>query len=326
MRQAPEPMHENPPVERSGTAIETDDDIRKAISSSRTGEHAGPPITVEPKVPVAPLDQRPREPRSRSVPADRTSTGRPRNGVRRRQDQRRGHPHPRSPVHHRSHPGDLRIPIDGRISAGHVETTHQVVRGLHRGAVTDLQSTHGLFVRISKTPLADKAEILIGNGRYRLTPCRLVLRFPAGGDHDRVDRRTSLRTKARILRSGVCSRVRWGRCRHSGSSARKHGVILQETLDEIREKAALAKLGRAQRFHGRKRIPTDETRRDRLGRPGFAAPGHPTGSSGILWALLRSFIAAGRQIQAQRCRCVGWLQGTVEPHRHAPASRSPWPS
>jgi hypothetical protein len=33
--------------------------------------------------------------------------------------------------------------------------------------LTDLQSTHGLFVRVSKTALADKAEFLVGNGRYR---------------------------------------------------------------------------------------------------------------------------------------------------------------
>ena len=38
---------------------------------------------------------------------------------------------------------------------------------MHRWVVTDLQSTHGMFVRVSKTVLADKAEILVGNGRYR---------------------------------------------------------------------------------------------------------------------------------------------------------------
>ena len=63
--------------------------------------------------------------------------------------------------------GDLRIPLDGRISARHVEITHQVVGGLHRWVVTDLQSTHGMFVRVSRTVLADKAEFLVGNGRYR---------------------------------------------------------------------------------------------------------------------------------------------------------------
>ena len=62
--------------------------------------------------------------------------------------------------------GDFCIPLDGRISARHVEITHQVVGGLHRWVVTDLQSTHGMFVRVSRTVLADKAEFLVGNGRY----------------------------------------------------------------------------------------------------------------------------------------------------------------
>ena len=64
--------------------------------------------------------------------------------------------------------GDLVIPIDGRISSRHVEITLQTVGGIHRWVVTDLQSTHGMFVRVSRTVLADKAEFLVGNGRYRL--------------------------------------------------------------------------------------------------------------------------------------------------------------
>ena len=63
--------------------------------------------------------------------------------------------------------GDLQIPIDGRISSRHVEITLQTVGGLHRWVVTDLQSTHGMFVRVSRTVLADRAEFLVGNGRYR---------------------------------------------------------------------------------------------------------------------------------------------------------------
>jgi FHA domain len=57
--------------------------------------------------------------------------------------------------------------MDVRISARHIEITHQFVGGLHRWVIIDLESTHGLFIRITKTPLADKAEILVGNGRYR---------------------------------------------------------------------------------------------------------------------------------------------------------------
>ncbi len=63
--------------------------------------------------------------------------------------------------------GDLTFPLDGRMSGRHVEITHQFVGGMHRWVVTDLQSTHGMFVRVSKTAMADGAEILVGGGRYR---------------------------------------------------------------------------------------------------------------------------------------------------------------
>jgi pSer/pThr/pTyr-binding forkhead associated (FHA) protein len=71
--------------------------------------------------------------------------------------------------------GDLRIPIDSRISSRHVEITLQNVGGVHRWVVTDLQSTHGTFVRVSRTVLNDRAEFLVGNGRYRFeTPQSLA--------------------------------------------------------------------------------------------------------------------------------------------------------
>jgi pSer/pThr/pTyr-binding forkhead associated (FHA) protein len=63
--------------------------------------------------------------------------------------------------------GDLQFPLDGRMSARHVEITYQLIDGAHRWIVTDLQSMHGLFVRVSRTVLADRAEFLVGSGRYR---------------------------------------------------------------------------------------------------------------------------------------------------------------
>jgi hypothetical protein len=33
--------------------------------------------------------------------------------------------------------------------------------------LTDLQTTNGLFIRVSRTALADRAEFLVGTGRYR---------------------------------------------------------------------------------------------------------------------------------------------------------------
>jgi hypothetical protein len=64
--------------------------------------------------------------------------------------------------------GDLIIPHDGMISSRHVEITRQSISGHQRWVITDLQSTNGLFVRISRTPLADQSELLVGKGRYRL--------------------------------------------------------------------------------------------------------------------------------------------------------------
>jgi hypothetical protein len=63
--------------------------------------------------------------------------------------------------------GDFLIPHDGRISARHVEITRQFIGGLCRWVITDLQSTNGLFVRVSHTILSDRAEFLVGKGCYR---------------------------------------------------------------------------------------------------------------------------------------------------------------
>jgi pSer/pThr/pTyr-binding forkhead associated (FHA) protein len=77
--------------------------------------------------------------------------------------------------------GDLKIPIDGRISSRNVEITLQTLGGIHRWVVTDLQSTHGMFVRVSRTVLADRAEFLAGNGRYRFDSPQ-PLAVPAAGE------------------------------------------------------------------------------------------------------------------------------------------------
>ena len=86
--------------------------------------------------------------------------------------------------------GDLRIAHDELISARHVEITRLRVGEAYRWVITDLQTTNGLFVRVSRTVLADKAEFLVGRGRYRLEAPTEVLpntvdccrRYPAGFD------------------------------------------------------------------------------------------------------------------------------------------------
>jgi hypothetical protein len=155
------------PVERSGTVIETDDDIRQAFLSGQKGRQPGPPVAIDPVPPIPPA---PQPPAARAAVPFRP-TVRPPVAVLTVFDDGKTDGEMIRVRDHRfvigRTEGDLAIPLDGRISARHVEITHQLVGGLHRWVVTDLQSTHGMFVRVSRTVLADKAEFLVGNGRYR---------------------------------------------------------------------------------------------------------------------------------------------------------------
>jgi hypothetical protein len=143
--------------------IETDEDIRQALLSDWKGQPPGGAIEPRTAAVPTPLAGRPASPYRPTLRPPVPilvvcDDGRPDGEVIRIRDQRF--------VIGRTE-GDLRFPLDGRMSARHVEITHQLVGGLHRWVVTDLQSSHGMFVRVSKTTLADQAEFLVGNGRYR---------------------------------------------------------------------------------------------------------------------------------------------------------------
>ena len=146
-----------PTADRSGTVIETDEEVREAIASLKG--HAPAPSPAQAPSPARPTSLY--RPTGRPPVALLTVHDDGRNDgeiIRIRQARF---------VIGRTE-GDLVIPIDGRISSRHVEITLQSVGGLHRWVVTDLQSTHGMFVRVSRTVLADRAEFLVGGGRYRL--------------------------------------------------------------------------------------------------------------------------------------------------------------
>jgi hypothetical protein len=170
------------PVERLGTVLETDEDIRQAILAAqklRQPDSASAPRPPEPAAARAAVPFRPTA-RPRLAVLTIFDDGKTDGEIIRIRDHRF--------IIGRTE-GDLRIPIDGRISARHVEITHQVVGGLHRWVVTDLQSTHGVYVRVSKTVLADRAEFLVGNGRYRFDAQHTdagstVDDFARGGDFD----------------------------------------------------------------------------------------------------------------------------------------------
>jgi hypothetical protein len=65
-----------------------------------------------------------------------------------------------------------------------------------------------------------------------------------GGDHDSVDRRTSQRLEARISCPLVVPELGGDVVVVLAAQGESTESVLQETLDEIREKAALSKLGR----------------------------------------------------------------------------------
>jgi pSer/pThr/pTyr-binding forkhead associated (FHA) protein len=170
------------PIERSGTVIETEEEIREAIRAGLKGQQqavAGdrpPAPSAPPAQPAAPIGQPAPTTQDAAVPPARPVSpyrptsrppialltvcddGRTDGEIIRIRDQK---------FTIGRTEGDLRIPIDGRISARHVEITLQATGGIHRWVVTDLQSTHGMFVRVSRTVLNDRAEFLVGNARYR---------------------------------------------------------------------------------------------------------------------------------------------------------------
>ncbi len=165
MTQSPTPGPPNPPVGRSATVIETDDDLRQALQSGLGARqtNASAPSPPNPSArPVAPSSRpaSPFRPTARPPMAILTvhDDGKTEGETIRIRDGKF--------LIGRTE-GDLLIPHDTRISSKHVEITRQQVGGFYRWVVTDLQSTNGMFVRISRTPLNDRAEFLVGNGRYR---------------------------------------------------------------------------------------------------------------------------------------------------------------
>lgn len=77
--------------------------------------------------------------------------------------------------------GDLLLPHDGLVSGRHVEITRQRTGDGWRWLVSDLRTTNGLFVRVSRADLVDGAEFLVGRGRYRFeAPAALGAAIAAG--------------------------------------------------------------------------------------------------------------------------------------------------
>jgi hypothetical protein len=142
--------------------LETDDDVRQALQSdsvSKADVTATPPTTPAPLTapPPAALPYHPthRPPIALlTVLDDGENTGE----VLRLRDDRF--------VIGRTE-GDFRIPHDPLIAARHLEIVRKQTAEGWRWMLADLPGTSGLFLRVSRTILADGAEILVGRGRYR---------------------------------------------------------------------------------------------------------------------------------------------------------------
>jgi pSer/pThr/pTyr-binding forkhead associated (FHA) protein len=63
--------------------------------------------------------------------------------------------------------GDVVIPHDSMMSGRHAELLRQKTASGYRWVLNDLGSTNGTFVRIGKSLLHDRAEFVVGRGRYR---------------------------------------------------------------------------------------------------------------------------------------------------------------
>lgn len=177
MAPAPRPARPISPQERAATCLETDEDVLRALRAN-AGTPLGvgqPPLGTPPAIPPS----RPVAPQTSVPPAAPAPPGatpyrptlRPPMAVLTVFDDGRSEGEQfrlraGQFVIGRTE-GDLLIPHDAMISARHVEITRQAMGGRQRWIITDLQSTNGLFVRVSRSVLTDQSELLIGKGRYR---------------------------------------------------------------------------------------------------------------------------------------------------------------
>jgi len=115
--------------------------------------------------------------------------------------------------------GDLLIPHDELISTRHMEITRQKLVNAYRWIITDLQSTNGLFIRVSRTALVAGTEFIVGSGRYRFDafegdPVATLDHVPAipkptksTRGWDEKSPLTTLPTITELIRGGIGNRI-----------------------------------------------------------------------------------------------------------------------
>lgn len=83
--------------------------------------------------------------------------------------------------------GDLKLAFDEMLSSKHFAVTRQMVAGIWRWVVTDLQSRNGVFFRVSKAPLTHDAEFLVGGGCYKYQIVQNVEPETTGWSHAQLN-------------------------------------------------------------------------------------------------------------------------------------------
>ncbi len=177
------PRSPNPPTppepERAGTLMESPEDIRRALQSKKAAQPPALVPAAPATAPAAPAAA-PQPPPSPSAPAARPyrPTFRPPVALLTICDDGKSDGEiVRIRTDHfvigRTE-GDFLIPHDGLISGQHAEITRQRVGEGYRWVVTDLQTKNGLFVRVSRTAIVDKAEFLVGRGPAATPPVRFA--------------------------------------------------------------------------------------------------------------------------------------------------------
>ena len=179
MSQLPRPGQPNPHVERSGTLIETEDDVRQAMLAGLKGpapfpaSHPIPPPPPAPSPMTAAPPPQPVATRSANVfrPTARPpipllivfDDGRMEGEVIRIRE-------PRFVIGRTE--GDLRFPLDGRMSGRHVEITHQYVGGVHRWVGHALAKGAHRILRIHQNAILAVRRLsnAIRNVRFILLP------------------------------------------------------------------------------------------------------------------------------------------------------------
>jgi pSer/pThr/pTyr-binding forkhead associated (FHA) protein len=152
----PTPSPQNADEEQSGTVLETEDERREPSAAQGAQIPVAPPVDRR----ASEQPSRPYHPTARPPVALLTVLDDGRTDgelIRIRADRF---------VIGRSE-GDFRLPHDMQVSARHVEILRYRIGDRYRWVITDLQTPNGLFIRVSRTALADQAEFLVGSGRYR---------------------------------------------------------------------------------------------------------------------------------------------------------------